>query len=100
MPLTGTRTTPDTGGLAGGGVVVHDLVFCCPAEVRSSRSVAMAPARWAVTVPGAMPGSEFRRLYEAHRAAVDAYYTGRAGDPQSAAGGGTSSCGYGSTWKS
>jgi RNA polymerase sigma-70 factor (ECF subfamily) len=29
--------------------------------------------------------AEFRRLYEAHRAAVHAYFTGRTGDPQSAA---------------
>jgi RNA polymerase sigma-70 factor, ECF subfamily len=29
--------------------------------------------------------AEFRRLYEAHRASVHAYFTGRAGDPQSAA---------------
>jgi RNA polymerase sigma-70 factor, ECF subfamily len=29
--------------------------------------------------------AEFRRLYEAHRAAVHAYFTGRSGDPQSAA---------------
>ena len=28
---------------------------------------------------------KFRRLYEAHRAAVHAYFTGRTGDPQSAA---------------
>ncbi len=29
--------------------------------------------------------AEFRRLYEAHRAAVHAYFTGRTGDPQQAA---------------
>jgi hypothetical protein len=29
--------------------------------------------------------AEFRRLYEAHRAAVHAYFTGRTGDPQWAA---------------
>lgn len=29
--------------------------------------------------------AEFRRLYEAHRAAVHAYFTGRTGDPASAA---------------
>ena len=29
--------------------------------------------------------AEFRRLYEAHRAAVHAYFTGRTGDPQAAA---------------
>ena len=29
--------------------------------------------------------AEFRRLYEANRAAVHAYFTGRTGDPQSAA---------------
>ena len=29
--------------------------------------------------------AEFRRLYEAHRAAVHAYFTGRTGDPQTAA---------------
>jgi RNA polymerase sigma-70 factor, ECF subfamily len=29
--------------------------------------------------------AEFRRLYDAHRAAVHAYFTGRTGDPQSAA---------------
>ena len=29
--------------------------------------------------------AEFRRLYEAHRAAVHAYFTGRTGDPRSAA---------------
>jgi len=29
--------------------------------------------------------AEFRRLYEAHRGAVHAYFTGRTGDPQSAA---------------
>jgi RNA polymerase sigma-70 factor (ECF subfamily) len=29
--------------------------------------------------------AEFRRLYEAHRRAVHAYFTGRTGDPQSAA---------------
>jgi RNA polymerase sigma-70 factor, ECF subfamily len=29
--------------------------------------------------------AEFRRLYEAHRTAVHAYFTGRTGDPQSAA---------------
>jgi RNA polymerase sigma-70 factor (ECF subfamily) len=29
--------------------------------------------------------AEFRRLYEAHRDAVHAYFTGRTGDPQSAA---------------
>jgi RNA polymerase sigma-70 factor (ECF subfamily) len=29
--------------------------------------------------------AEFRRLYEAHRAAVHAYFIGRTGDPQSAA---------------
>jgi RNA polymerase sigma-70 factor (ECF subfamily) len=29
--------------------------------------------------------AEFRRLYEAHRIAVHAYFTGRTGDPQSAA---------------
>jgi len=29
--------------------------------------------------------AEFSRLYEAHRAAVHAYFTGRTGDPQSAA---------------
>ena len=29
--------------------------------------------------------AEFRRLYDAHRAAVHAYFTGRTGDPQAAA---------------
>jgi RNA polymerase sigma-70 factor, ECF subfamily len=31
------------------------------------------------------PEAEFRRLYEAHRGAVHAYFTGRTGDPQLAA---------------